>query len=81
MAQRVRARGGQVVLGGPCRCPECPSWGLVDHVDLVETSATYFCPDCKTMWRLTRAALDATAPAAPSTAEPAAEPSRASVDA
>lgn len=44
-------------FGGPCRCPECSGFGMVEHIDLEQ--AAYTCPSCDHAWALTRRALHA----------------------
>lgn len=66
VADRVRRRhrGGSVVFGAPCRCPECGRFAVVAGVDDRAGVARYRC-DCGTRFALTRRALAATSPSGP----------------
>jgi len=55
--ERVQATNGSIHFGAPTRCPQCATYGFVEHLDLVNGVADNRCAACSSSWRITRRAL------------------------
>lgn len=44
------ARYANIALGSPGRCPECETFGRIDHEDLLGRWQNQHCPRCGTRW-------------------------------
>lgn len=55
--ERVQAHNASIHFGAPTRCPQCATYGFVEHLDLVAGVADNRCTSCATSWRITQRAL------------------------